>query len=86
MAAPILPSLFQNLVYPVALTAFNLAGNAYILGRQIKDLRAEVKEMRDELRAEIKEMRNDLGGQVQKMRDDLKELEKDVNALTRRQS
>jgi len=40
-------------VYPAALTAFGLVGNAYILGNQIKDVK-------DDLGGQIQEMRGDM--------------------------
>lgn len=40
-------------MYPAALTAFGLVGNAYILGNQIKDVR-------DDLGGQIKEVKHDI--------------------------
>ena len=43
-------SVVSNLVYPAALTAFELVGNAFVLGGQIKDAR-------DDLTGQINEIK-----------------------------
>lgn len=47
-------TVIRKLVYPAALTAFGVGGNAYILGNQIRGIK-------DDLRSLIKEMKADLG-------------------------
>ena len=54
-------------MYPAALTAFGLIGNAYILGGQIKDVK-------EDLGGQIKDVKDDLGGQIHEMKDDIKGL------------
>ena len=66
-------------MYPAALTAFGLAGNAYILGNQIKDVK-------DDLGGQIKEVKDDLGGQIKEVKDDVKDVKHDMKRLTTRQT
>lgn len=66
-------------MYPAALTAFGLVGNAYILGNQIKDLR-------DDLGGQIKGVNDGLGGQILEVKDDVKEVKHDIKRLIARQT
>lgn len=68
-------SVLIKFVYPAALTALGVIGNAYILGNQIKALR-------DDLSIGIKEIELDL----KKVKSDLKEVKHDVKGLTAHQT
>lgn len=47
-------------MYPAALTAFGLIGNAYILGNQIKDVRDDLGGQIKEMRGDLKEVKHDI--------------------------
>ncbi len=59
-------SVLQNLVYPAALTAFGLVGNAYILGGQIKDVKDDLGGQIKELRGDMKEIKGDIRGLIRR--------------------
>ncbi len=60
-------SVLQNLVYPAAITASGIAGNAFILGGQIKGIREDVTD-------QLKEVKEDIKEQVKDVKDDIREL------------
>lgn len=56
--------VLTNLVYPAALTAFGLAGNAYILGNQIKDVRDDLGGQIKEIKGDLKAVKRDIKGLI----------------------
>ena len=60
MCLPVL----NNLVYSAALTAFGLVENAIILGNQIKDVKDDLGVQIKELKADVKEVRHDIKGLI----------------------
>lgn len=59
-------SVLQSLVYPAALTAFGLVGNAYILGGLIKDLKDDLGGQFKEMKGDIKEIKHDIRGLIRR--------------------
>lgn len=59
-------SVLQSLVYPAALTAFGLVGNAYILGGQIKNLKDDLEGQIHEMKGDMKEMKGDVRGLIRR--------------------
>lgn len=53
-------SVFTNVVYPAALTAFGGIGNAYILGGQIKDLGEDLGGQIREMDRDFNEVKNEI--------------------------
>ena len=62
-------------MFPAALTAFGVIGNAYTLGGRID-------EIKDDLRGQFQEIKRD----IQEMRRDLKEMKDDVRGPIRCQT
>ena len=58
--------VLSHLLYPVAIPAFSIAGNALILGNQLKEVKDEIQKDLEEVREDIKEVKKDIKG----MKDD----------------
>ena len=53
-------------MYPAALTAFGLVGNAYILGGQIKDVKDDLGGQIHEMKGNMKEIKDDIKGLIRR--------------------
>lgn len=69
----------QNLVYPAVLTALGVAGNAYILGGEIKGMKDDLRGLIHEMKGDVEEMKGDL----KEMKGDMEEMKDDIKGLIR---
>lgn len=83
MATRFLNGFFVKYIYPAALSAFGVAGNAYLIGRQLDNAENELRGAIKDLGSGIKWFEEDLGTGIKDSEEELgveiKGFEKDVS-------